>query len=60
MNINSDGVEIEDVCEMEVYGEWIKFTDSEGAVVKISPGVVRRLMAFALEHMTHFEEGAWE
>lgn len=60
MNINSDGLEIEDVCEMEVYGEWIKFTDGDGATIKISPSAVRRLIIFALERITHFEEEVWE
>jgi hypothetical protein len=62
MNINSDGAEIDpgDIREMQVYGDWIKFVDGEGAAVKITPGVVKQLMIFALEHVNEFEEGAWE
>jgi hypothetical protein len=45
---------------MEVYGDWIKFKDGEGSTVKITPGVVKALLVFALEHMNEFEEGAWE
>ena len=60
MNINSDGIEIDEIRDMEVYGEWIKFTDSEGAVVKISPGAVTELMVFALKRKAQFGEGAWE
>ena len=60
MNINSDGAEIDTASDMQVYGEWIKFTDGEGSKVKIPPFVIKRLMMFALEHVTEFEEGAWE
>ena len=60
MNINSDGAEIDAVRKMQVYGDWIRFVDGEGAAVKITPSVVKRLMMFALEHVNEFEEGAWE
>ena len=60
MNIDSDGVEIETATNLEVYGEWLKFTDSEGVAIKISPEVLKKLMVFALENLTAFDEGAWE
>ena len=60
MNINSDGAEIDAVRRMQVYGDWIKFTDGEGSDVKITPGVVKALLIFALEHIKEFNEGAWE
>ena len=44
---------------LEVYGEWIKFKDGDGTIVKIPPGVVLRLMTFALSRFTEFEDGAW-
>jgi hypothetical protein len=48
MNINSDGAEIDAVTDIEVYGDWIKFVDGEGATVKIDPEVVKQLMDFAM------------
>ena len=60
MNLGSDGAEIDAVRRMQVYGDWIKFVDGEGSTVKITPGVVKQLMIFALEHINEFEEGAWE
>ena len=48
MNINSDGAEIDAVRRMQVYGDWIKFTDGEGSDVKITPGVVKALYEFAM------------
>jgi len=48
MNINSDGAEIDAATDMEVYGDWIKFVDGEGATVKIDPEVVKQLMDFAM------------
>jgi hypothetical protein len=60
MNLSSDGAEIDAVRRVQVYGEWIKFVDGEGSTVKITPGVVMRLMTFALEHINEFEDGAWE
>ena len=47
MNINSDGAEIDAATDMEVYGDWIKFVDGEGATVKIDPSVIRELHEFA-------------
>ena len=47
MNINSDGAEIDAATDMEVYGDWIKFVDGEGATVKIDPSVIRELYEFA-------------
>jgi hypothetical protein len=62
MNINSDGAEIDpgDIRKMQVYGDWIRFVDGEGSTVKITPGVVKALLVFALEHMNEFGEGVWE
>lgn len=60
MNFSSDGLEIDDVTVMEVYGEWLKFTDGEGATVKITPIVVKALMIFALDNFEKFDKGAWE
>jgi hypothetical protein len=59
MNINSDGVEIDAATDMEVYGDWIKFVDGEGATVKIDPSVIRKLYEFAMAHAEEFDEGAW-
>lgn len=59
MNINADGIEIEDANSLEVLGEWIKFVDAEGVTVKIPPELVKRLMVFALDNVTAFDEGAW-
>ena len=60
MNINSDGAEIDNARKLQVYGDWIRFVDGEGSDVKITPGVIKQLMVFALEHVTKFDEGAWE
>jgi hypothetical protein len=60
MNIGLDGAEIDGAKDFEVYGEWIKFTDGEGATVKITPSVVKMLMIFALDNFEKFEEGAWQ
>lgn len=59
MNINSDGAEIEEADNLEVYGEWIKFEDGEGSIVKIPPNVAVKLAAFALARFSEFEDGAW-
>lgn len=59
MNINSDGIEIDSAGDMEVYGEWIKFTDDLGVTIKITPSVVKALMIFALNNFEKFDEGAW-
>ena len=58
MNINSDGAEIDAATDMEVYGDWIKFTDGEGATVKIDPYVVKQLMDFALANKVETSETA--
>lgn len=60
MNVNYDGTEIEAANNVEVYGEWIKFTDVAGAPIKITPSVVMALMIFALNNFEKFDEGAWE
>ena len=48
MNINANGAEIDAARDIEVYGDWIVFTDGEGATVKIDPEVVKQLMGFAM------------
>ena len=58
MNINSDGAEIDAATDMEVYGDWIKFVDGEGATVKIDPYVVKQLMDFALANKVETSETA--
>ena len=58
MNINSDGAEIDAANFMEVYGDWIKFVDGEGATVKIDPYVVKQLMDFALANKVETSETA--
>ena len=60
MNINTDGAEIDGAKTMEVYGDWIKFIDGEGATVKVTPGVIKKLMMFALENVQAFDDDAWE
>ena len=60
MNISSDGAEIDNVRKMQVYGDWIKFVDGEGSTVKITPGVVKQLLVFALDHINEFEDEVWE
>ena len=56
MNINSDGAEIDGARDIEVDGDWIKFTDGEGASVKIDPYVVKQLMGFALSNKAETPE----
>jgi hypothetical protein len=46
MNINDDGAEIDRAENVELYGDWIKFTDGEGASVKIAIDVVLELAEF--------------
>ena len=58
MNINSDGAEIDAATDMEVYGDWIRFVDGEGATVKIDPYVVKQLMDFALANKVETSETA--
>lgn len=60
MIINDDGAEIDGANNMEVYGDWIKFTDGEGATVKMLPSVVKQLLEFAMANEGAFDEGAWE
>lgn len=60
MIITDDGAEIDSAMSLEVYGDWIKFTDGEGAVVKITPGVVKQLLEFAMANESKFYDGAWE
>jgi hypothetical protein len=59
MIITEDGAEIDSAIDLEVYGDWIKFTDGEGAVVKITPGVVKQLLEFAMANESKFYDGAW-
>jgi hypothetical protein len=49
MNINYDGAEIDRAKNVELYGDWIKFTDGEGASVKIAIDVVLELAEFIKE-----------
>ena len=58
MNINSDGAEIDAARDIEVYGDWIKFTDGERSTVKIDPYVVKQLMDFALANKVETSETA--
>lgn len=44
--MKSDGAEIDDATNMEAYGDWVKFTDGEGATVKISLPTVLALYCF--------------
>jgi hypothetical protein len=60
MIINDDGAEIDGATNMEVYGDWIKFTDGEGATVKMLPSVVKQLLEFAMANEGAFDEEAWE
>jgi hypothetical protein len=60
MNFSYDGFEIDEVVNMEVYGDWLRFTDSEGATVKITPNAVKTLMIFAINNFEKFDKGAWE
>jgi hypothetical protein len=59
MIFNDDGAEIDGATNMEVYGDWIKFIDGEGAAVKITPSVVAQLMEFAIANESAFDEGPW-
>jgi hypothetical protein len=49
MQMKSDGAEIDRAENVELYGEWIKFTDGEGASVKIAIDVVLELAEFIKE-----------
>jgi len=49
MNINDDGAEIDRAENVELYGDWIKFTDGEGASVKIAIDVILELHDFIRE-----------
>ena len=49
MNVNDDGVEIDRAENTELYGDWIKFTDGEGATVKIEIDVILELHDFIKE-----------
>ena len=60
MIITDDGAEIDGANNMEVYGDWIKFTDGEGATVKMLPSVVKQLLEFAMANKGEFNEEAWE
>lgn len=60
MKMNFDGAEIDNVLKMKVYGDWIKFVDREGSTIKITPGVVKQLLVFALENISEFEAEVWE
>ncbi len=55
MNINSDGAEIDAARDMEVYGDWIRFVDGEGSIVKIDPEVVMKLYEFPITNLQEFD-----
>ena len=56
MNVNSDGAEIDAARDMEVYGDWIRFVDGEGSIVKIDPEVVKQLMDFVTANKVEISE----
>jgi hypothetical protein len=60
MNIEVGVAEIESANNIEVFGEWVKFTDNDNTTIKITPFVVQKLMTFAKENESAFDEGAWE
>jgi hypothetical protein len=59
MQMKSDGAEIDDAVGMQVYGDWIRFRDGEGALVKIPPYVIKNLMMFAYDNAHEFSVDAW-
>lgn len=60
MNIEVGVAEIESANNMEVFGEWLQFTDNDNTTIKITPFVIQKLMTFAKENKSAFDEGAWE
>ena len=60
MNIDSDGAEIDEANDMQVYGDWVKFVDGEGSVIKIPPDVILKLMVFCLNNHSKFDDTAWD
>ena len=60
MILNDDGAEIDSASNLQVYGDWIKFTDGERATVKITPSVVKQLLEFAMANEGEFNEEAWK
>jgi hypothetical protein len=60
MNIEVGVAEIESANNMEVFGEWLQFTDNDNTTIKITPFVIQKLMTFAKENESAFDEGAWE
>lgn len=60
MQVKADGVEIDSAKDMEAYGEWLKFTDGDGATVKMLPYLIKQLHEFALAHKDEFYPGAWD
>jgi hypothetical protein len=59
MQMKSDGAEIDDAVGMQVYGDWLRFRDGEGALVKIPLYVIKNLMMFAAAHAHEFSVDAW-
>jgi len=59
MQINDDGAEIDGAADIHVFGDWVKFTDGDGSIVKMPPSTIKKLMAFAVEHAEQFSQGAW-
>ena len=60
MRTNQDRIEIEhpyaDEPKIEVYGEWIAFSDSEESTVLIDPKLVIKLYGFMLANANAFNE----
>lgn len=46
MKTSFDGIEIEGAADTKMFGEWIMFTDDDGAVIKIDPSAVAVLYNF--------------
>lgn len=55
--IQRGGIEIETVKHIETFGEWIRFTDDDGASFLIDPDVIETLYGFVLITKKEPEEG---
>ena len=60
MQVKADGVEIDSAKDMEAHGDWLKFTDGDGAAVKMPPYLIHQLSYFAVAHQDEFYPEAWE
>lgn len=60
MRTNQDRIEIEHPYDgeskIEIYGEWVAFTDSEKSTVLIDPKLVVKLYEFMLANADVFNE----